>query len=207
MARPMKLYSHSLAPNPRRVRIFAAEKGVELALEEVDILAGQSRTPAFLAMNSSGAVPVLELDDGSCLSESVAICRYLEGLHPEPNLLGRDLREQAEIERWNRRMELELFNPIARTVQNTNPLFQGRFKQFPEYGETQRAVAYQRLERMDRELDGHEFVAGDRFTIADITALVAIDIGGRLADIKIAPKLTNLTRWHETVSKRSSAKA
>ena len=207
MAPPLKLYNHSLAPNPRRVRIFAAEKDIQLALEEVDILAGKSRTPEFLAKNSSGAVPVLELDDGSCLSESVAICRYLEGLHPEPNLLGRDLREQAEIERWNRRMELELFAPIARTVQNTNLIFQGRFKQFPEYGEAQRAVAYQRLERMDRELDGHEFVAGDRLTIADITALVAIDIGSRLADIKIAPKLTDLSRWHERVSKRASAKA
>ena len=180
MVRPSKLYNHSQAPNPRRVRIFAAEKGIELALEEIDILAGQSRTPEFLAKNSSGAVPVLELDDGSYLSESVAICRYLEGLHPEPNLLGRDLREQAEIERWNRRMELELFAPIARTVQNTSPIFQGRFKQFPEYGEAQRAVVYQRLERMDRELNGHQFVAGDRFTIADITALVAIDIGAPL---------------------------
>ena len=114
--------------------------------------------------------------------ESVAICRYLEGLQPEPNLLGRDPREQAEIERWNRRMELELFAPIARTVQNTNSIFQGRFKQFSEYGEAQRAVVYQRLERMDHELKGHEFVACDRFTIADITALVGIDIGGRLAD-------------------------
>jgi len=124
-------------------------------------------------------VPVLELDDGSYLSESVAICRYLEGLHPEPNLLGRDLREQAEIERWNRRMELELFAAIGRTVQNISPIFQGRFKQFPDYGEAQRALVYQRLERMDRELNGHQFVAGDRFTIADITALVAIDIGSR----------------------------
>src|SRR5260221_4765815 len=102
MARPLKLYNHAVAPNPRRVRIFAAEKGIELSLEEVDILAGQSRTPEFLAKNSSGGVPVLELDNGSYLSESVAICRYLEGLHPEPNLLRRDLREQAEIERWNR---------------------------------------------------------------------------------------------------------
>ena len=207
MARPVKLYNHSVAPNPRRVRIFAAEKGIELALEEIDILAGHSRTPEFLAKNSSGAVPVLELDDGSYLSESVAICRYLEGLQPEPNLLGRDPREQAEIERWNRRMELELFAPIARTVQNTNSIFQGRFKQFPEYGEAQRAVVYQRLERMDHELEGHEFVASDRFTIADITALVGIDIGGRLADIKIAPKLAHLSRWHETVSKRASARA
>jgi len=207
MSRPIKLYNHSLAPNPRRVRIFAAEKGINLTLEDVDILAGQSRTPEFLAKNSSGGVPVLELDDGSHLSESVAICRYLEGLHPEPNLLGRDLGEQADIERWNRRMELELFAAIGRTVQNTSPIFQGRFKQFPEYGEAQRAVVYQRLERMDRELNGHQFVAGDRFTIADITALVAIDIGGRLADIKIVPELAHLTRWHNAVSKRPSAKA
>ena len=207
MARPLKLYNHAVAPNPRRVRIFAAEKAIELSLEEVDILAGQSRTPEFLAKNSSGGVPVLEFDDGSYLSESVAICRYLEGLHPEPNLLGRDLREQAEIERWNRRMELELFAAIGRTVQNISPIFQGRFKQFPDYGEAQRALVYQRLERMDRELNGHQFVAGDRFTIADITALVAIDIGGRLADIKIASKLAYLTRWHKAVSSRPSAKA
>jgi glutathione S-transferase len=203
----MKLYNHFLAPNPRRVRIFAAEKGISLTLQEVDILAGQSRTPEFLAKNSSGGVPVLELDDGSHLSESVAICRYLEGLHPEPNLLGRDLHEQADIERWNRRMELELFTPIGRTFQNTSPIFQGRFKQFPEYGETQRAVVYQRLERMNRELNGSHFVAGDRFTIADITALVAIDIGGRLADIKIAAELAHLTRWHDAVSRRPSAMA
>jgi glutathione S-transferase len=115
MSRPVRLYNHALAPNPRRVRIFAAEKGFELLLEDVGILAGQSRTPEFLAKNSSGAVPVLELDDGSYLSESVAICRYLEGLHPEPNLLGRDLREQVAIERWNRRMELELFAAIGCT--------------------------------------------------------------------------------------------
>jgi glutathione S-transferase len=207
MPRPMKLYNHALAPNPRRVRIFAAEKGIQLLLEEVDILAGQSRTPEFLAKNSSGGVPVLELDDGSHLSESVAICRYLEGLHPEPNLLGRDLREQVEIERWNRRMELELFAAIGRTIQNTSSVFQGRFKQFPDYGEAQRVIVHQRLERMDRELNGYHFVAGDRFTIADITALVAIDIGGRLADIRIAPELAHVTRWHRAVSNRPSARA
>ena len=207
MPRPVKLYNHVLAPNPRRVRIFAAEKKIELSLEEVDILAGQSRTPEFLAKNSSGGVPVLELDDGSYLSESVAICRYLEGLQPEPNLLGRDLREQAEIERWNRRMELELFAAIGRTVQNTSSIFQGRFKQFPDYGEAQRVVVHQRLERMDRELNGQQFIAGDRFTIADITALVAIDIGSRLAEIKILSELTHLTRWHQAVSSRPSAKA
>src|SRR5215472_12509768 len=161
----------------------------------------------FLAKNPSGGVPVLEFDDGSCLAESVAICRYMEGLHPEPNLFGHDLREQAQIEMWNRRMELELFAAIGRTIQNTSPIFQGRYRQFPDYGEAQRAVVHQRLERMDLEMNGREFVAGDRFTIADITALVAIDIGGRLADIKIAPKLAYLTRWHELISSRPSAKA
>jgi glutathione S-transferase len=189
MVRPLKLYSYAHAPNPRRVRIFAAEKGIELSLAEVDILAGQSRTPEFLARNSSGAVPVLELDDGSYLSESVAICRYLEGLQPEPNLFGRDLRDQAEIERWNRRMELELFAPISRTFQNTNPILQRRIKQFPEYGEAQRAVVYQRLERMDHELDRREFIASDRFTIADTTALVAIDFGSvRLIASSLLPR-------------------
>src|SRR5215472_15949665 len=112
MASAMKLYSHALAPNPRRVRIFAAEKGIELALQDIDILAGQSRT-----------LPVLEFDDRSCLAESVAICRCLEGLHPEPNMFGRGLRGQAQIEMWNRRMELELFAAIGRTVQNTSPVF------------------------------------------------------------------------------------
>jgi len=207
MTNPVKLYNHPLAPNPRRVRIFAAEKGIKLALEDLDILAGQSRTPEFLAKNSSGGVPLLELDDGSYLSESVAICRYLEGLRPEPNLFGRDLREQAEIERWNRRMELELFSAIGGTVRNTSSIFQGRFKQFPEYGETQRAIANQRLERMDRELNGNSFVAGERFTIADITALVAIDIGRALANFEIAPAWGNLARWHAAVSSRPSAKA
>jgi glutathione S-transferase len=207
MVRPLKLYSYAHAPNPRRVRIFAAEKGIALSLEEVDILAGQNRTPEFIAKNSSGAVPVLELDDGSYLSESVAICRYLEGLQVDPNLLGRDLCEQAEIERWNRRMELELLGPIGRTFQNTNPIFQSRIKQFPEYGEAQRTIVYRRLERMDHELDGREFIASDRFTIADITALVAIDFGHRLAGIQIASSLSHLSRWLETVSKRASAKA
>lgn len=203
----MKLYNHPIAPNPRRVRIFAAEKGIPLQLEDVDLLAGQTRTPEFLKKNSSGAVPVLELDDGTHLSESVAICRFLEALHPEPNLFGRDPREQAEVERWNRRMELELFGTIARTLQNTAPIFKGIFPQFPDYGEAQRKLATDRLERMDRELEGREFVAGDRFSIADITALVAIDIGGALGNITVAPKLGNLTRWREAVSNRPSAKA
>src|SRR5208283_6246663 len=128
----MKIYDFNGAPNPRRLRIFVAEKGLKIPYEQVDIFAGQNRTPEMLAKNPAGGLPVLELDDGSHLSESVAICRYLEGLHPEPNLLGRDLREQAEIERWNRRMEIEILAAIGRTFQNTSPIFPGRFKHFPE---------------------------------------------------------------------------
>jgi glutathione S-transferase len=203
----MKLYNHPVAPSPRRVRMFAAEKEINLQLEEVDLLAGQGRTPEFLAKNSSGAVPVLELDDGSYLPESVAICRYLEGLHPEPNLFGRDFREQVQIEMWNRRMEFELLAPVGHAVVNTNPIFRGVFAQFPDHGEAQRAVAHQRLERMNSELQASEFVAGKRFTIADITALVAIDVGGVMANIQIDPRLENLTRWHKTVSSRPSARA
>jgi glutathione S-transferase len=179
----------------------------KLALENVDLLAGQSHTPEFLAKNPSGAVPILELDDGTDLSESVAICRYLERVRPEPNLFGHDLREQVQIEMWNRRMEFELLAPVGSLVINTHELFRGVFPQFQDYGEAQRPLVYQRLERMNRELAGHEFVAGSRFTIADITELVAIDVGGALANIQIDPKLEHLTRWHKVVSSRPSAKA
>ncbi len=203
----MKLYNHPMAPNPRRVRIFAVEKGIELELENVDLLGGQSHTPEFLAKNPSGGVPVLQLEDGTYLSESVAICRYLEGVRPEPNLFGRSLREQVEIEMWNRRMELELLMRTGSVVVNTHEMFRGFLTQFPEYGNAQRPVVQQRLERMDRELEGRQFIAGDRFTIADITALVAIDIGAMLAGIKPGPELKNLARWHHTVSSRPSASA
>jgi glutathione S-transferase len=203
----MKLYNHPMAPNPRRVRIFAAEKGIQLQTEDVDLLSRQNRTPEFLAKNPSGGVPVLELEDGTYLSESVAICRYLEGIRPEPNLFGRNLREQVETEMWNRRIELELFATVGSVVRNTNELFRGIFPQFPDYGNAQRAVVEQRLERMDRELEERQFIAGDRFTIADITALVAIDIAAVMANIKPGPELKHLARWHKSVSNRPSARA
>ena len=131
----MKIYDFTVAPNPRRLRIFVAEKGLKIPYEQVDIFAGQNRTPEMLAKNPAGGLPLLELDDGSHLAESVAICRYLEGLHPEPNLMGKDSREQAFIEMWNRRVELDLFGAAGRAFQHTNELFKARVKQFPEYGE------------------------------------------------------------------------
>jgi glutathione S-transferase len=203
----MKLYDFPLAPNPRRVRIFAAEKGIRIPLEQVDIFAAKNRTPEFLKKNPSGGLPVLELDDGTCLAESIAICRYLEGLHPEPNLMGRDFREQAFIEMWNRRMEMELFGVVGRAFQNTAELFKGRIPQFADYGAAQRAQAGQRLVRLDGELANREFIAADRYTIADVTALVAIDLGANMAGIAIPGNLSNLKRWHASVSARPSAKA
>jgi glutathione S-transferase len=202
----MKIYDFSLAPNPRRLRIFVAEKGLKIPSEQVNILEGKNRTPEMLAKNPAGGLPVMELDDGSHLAESVAICRYLEGLHPEPNLMGKDYREQAFIEMWSRRIELGLFGAVARAFQNTNELFKGRIKQFPEYGAAQRETAQQQFQWLDEQIGNRPFLAGDRFTIADITAEVAVDFG-EFAGIKFDPALKNLSRWHKSVSSRPSAKA
>ncbi len=203
----MKIYDFALAPNPRRLRIFVAEKGLKIPVEQVDIFAGKNRTPEMLAKNPAGGLPVLELDDGTHLAESVAICRYLEGLHPEPNLMGKDSREQAEIEMWNRRVELGLFAAAGRAFQHTNELFKARLKQMPEYGETQREATKQQLQWLDAQIGNKPFVAGDRFTIADITAEVAVDFAAQMAGVPIDPALKNLTRWHKSVSSRPSAKA
>ncbi len=203
----MKIYNSSLAPNPRRLRIFVAEKGLKIRTEEVDIFTGQNRTPEMLAKNPAGGLPFVELDDGTHLAESVAICRYLEGLHPEPNLMGKDNREQAFIEMWNRRMELNLFAVAARAFQHTNELFKARIKQFPEYGETQRETVKQQLKWLDTQIGNKPFIAGDRFTIADITALVGVDFAAQAAGVSADPALKNLARWHQSVSSRPSATA
>ncbi len=203
----MKIYDFSLAPNPRRLRIFLAEKGLKIPSEQVNILEGKNRTPEMLAKNPAGGLPVMELDDGSHLAESIAICRYLEGLHPEPNLMGKDNREQAFIEMWNRRVELNLFGPISRAFQHTNELFKGRLKQFPEFGAAQRETAQQQLQWLDAQIGNKPFIAGNRFTVADITAEVAVDFGTQMAGIKLDPALKNLSRWHQSVSSRPSAKA
>jgi glutathione S-transferase len=161
----------------------------------------------MLAKNPAGGLPVMELDDGTHMAESVAICRYLEGLHPEPNLMGKDSREQSMIEMWNRRVELGLFAAAARAFQHTNELFKARIKQFPEYGETQRETTKNQLQWLDAQIGNKPFLAGDRFTIADITALVAVDFAVQAAGVPLDPALKNLARWHQSVSSRPSAKA
>ena len=203
----MKIYDFAFAPNPRRLRIFVAEKGLKIPVEQVDIFTGKNRTPEMLAKNPAGGLPVMELDDGTHLAESVAICRYLESLHPEPNMMGQNSREQAEIEMWNRRVELGLFGAAGRAFQHTNELFKERLKQFPEYGETQRDVTKQQLQWLDAQIGNKRFIVGDRFTIADITAEVAVDFAAQAAGVNADPELKNLGRWYQSVSSRPSAKA
>jgi len=202
----MKLYEYTQAPNPRRVRIFLAEKGMTIPFEQVDIAADKHRTPEFLKINPMGALPVLELDDGTELAESVAICRYLEAQKPEPRLMGVDAKDIAIVEMWNRRMEFEILSMTAGAFRNTSPFFKGRIPQVPEYGEICKNAALKRFEWLDTELANRPYIAGDRFTIADITAMVGIDFG-RPSNIRIQSNQKNLARWHESVASRPSAKA
>ena len=202
----MKLYDSAMAPNPRRVRIFLSEKGISVPITQVDLAKAENRAAAFLARNPFGGVPVLELDDGRFLSESVAICRYFEERRPQPPLFGVDAEDRAFVEMWHRRMESEIFNRVAQTFQNTHDFFKGRIEQVPAFGEVCRKTALTRMAWLDGELAGRPFIAGDRYTIADITAQCGIDFG-RVAGIRIDPAWKNLQRWHESVSARPSAKA
>jgi glutathione S-transferase len=202
----MKIYNSPVAPNPRRVRVFLAEKGVQVPYEDIDIGKAVNRQPEFLKKNPLAGVPVLELDDGTCIAESVAICRYFEGLHPEPPLMGVDAQDRAIVEMWNRRMELAVMMPIADAFRQRHEFFKGRIRQCPEYAELQKANAEDNLKWLDRELADRRYVAGERFTIADITAMIAIDFG-RVSKIEMQPDQTNLARWHAEVAARPSAKA
>ena len=202
----MKIYDSKVAPNPRRVRIFLAEKGVQVPYEQVDIGTAKNRTPEFLKINPMGGVPVLELDDGTHIAESVAICRYFEALHPTPPLMGTDARDQAIVEMWHRRMELNFLGMVAGAFRNTSEFFKGRIPQVPEYGEVCRQAAEKMFGFVDQTLANRQFIAGDRYSIADILALVAVDFA-KAVKLRITPEQTNLKRWHDAVSSRPSAKA
>jgi glutathione S-transferase len=202
----MKLHEFTQAPNPRRVRIFLAEKGITVPNEQVNLASADNRKPEFLAKNPMGGVPVLELDDGTFIAESVAICRYFEETHPEPRLMGVDAKDKAVVEMWQRRMEFEILMNAAGSFRNTSEFFKGRIPQVPEYGAVCKNAALKRMEWLDKELASREFIAGSRYSIADITALVGIDFG-RTTGIKILPEQKNLMRWHQAVSSRPSAKA
>ena len=203
----MKLYDAAGAPNPRRVRIFLAEKGITVPTVALDLRKGEGRAPPHLARNPWGGTPVLELDDGTCIAESVAICRYIEAQHPQPPLMGVDARDQALVEMWNRRVELELFRNFGAYFQHTAEFMKAFIpQQIPAYAELSRNSALARMQLLDRLIADRPFIAGARYTIADITAQCAFGLA-EFAGIRINPGLTNLTRWYAEVSSRPSAKA
>ena len=199
----MKLYNSS-APSPRRVRIFIAEKGCEIPREDLDIQKDESRTPEFLAKNSLGQVPALELDDGEVITESVAICRYLEDVYPDPPLFGVDPVDRAKVEMWNRRMEIEIMTTLGQIAQHTFPFFATRITQIPAVADANREAAAKKLAWLDGELaDGRPFVAGERFSVADITGMAASMLAG-FVEVEIPSSLSNLRRWDESVRSRPS---
>ena len=203
----MKLYDGGRAPNPRRVRIFLAEKGVSVPLVPVDMGAMEHRGGEVAARNPLRRLPVLELDDGTVLCESVAICRYFEELQPEPALFGRGALGKAEVEMWQRRVELNLFMPVSQAFRHVHPAMkEWEVPQVPEWGEANKPKALEFLVLLDAELALREFVAGDEFSIADITGLVAIDFM-KPARITIPDELTNVIRWHNALRARPSASA
>jgi glutathione S-transferase len=202
----MKLWTSALAPNPRRVAIFLAEKGIEIPTVEVDLAAQENLTPEFIAKNPLGRVPVLEFDDGSFLAESMAICRYFEETNPEPLLLGIDARDKAVVEMWNRRMEIELLFNITACFRHTHAYWDGRVEQVNAFGELCRKTVEERMKWLDGEIADRDYITGDRFTAADITAICAFGIG-RVVKIRVPEDLSNLSDWHQRVSERPSVVA
>lgn len=203
----MLLYQDLRAPNPRRVRVFLAEKHLEYETVTVSIAAAEHQTERFLVKNPLGLLPVLELADGRVLRESMAICRYIEELHPEPNLLGVDAWERAWIEQWNRHAELELLYPIAQAFRNLHAFWKGKIPQAPDFGAAMKDLALARMRWFDSELADRPYLAGERFTVADITALCAIDFG-KVSDLRIdAATMPHLARWHARISEQPSARA
>jgi glutathione S-transferase len=204
----MKLYSLKNAPNPRRVRIFLAEKRVSLPIEEIeDVVAGLHRAPEFRAKNSLAQLPVLELDDGTTLTESVAICRYFEEMVPEPPLFGRSTIERAQVEMWNRRMEIELLLPTIDVFVHTHPFWAGKREQMPDWGARQKAHIVERMRWLDDELKDRQYIGIDRYNIADITAQVALLTARGACGLPIPDDHKNLARWWAAVSKRPTARA
>ena len=202
----MKLYDLKAGTNPRRLRIFLAEKGVTVPTVPIDMMKGENRTDEFLARNPLGTLPVLELDDGTVITESIAICRYFEELHPEPNLFGRDAVERAQVEMWNRRAELELLVPVTEHFVHGSPFWQGRRKQVPEYAALAREKALAAMAWLDHELDDRPYLAGNHYTVADITAQCALLLG-KNTGTPLQGDLKNLGRWWIEVSARPTARA
>ena len=203
----MKLYNeNNPAPNPRRVRIFLAEKGITLPMVHVPMRQGAHKSAEFLVKNSLGQVPVLELDDGSTLSESIAICRYLEELHPAPALFGNNAWQRAQVEMWMRRVEFALMSRIGAVWINTHKYTAHLGTQYKDYGEASRVRSIKALHWLNDEMEGREYLAADFFSMADIVALTTIDFATFIG-IETPAELAHLRAWHARVSARPSAAA
>lgn len=202
----MKLYDAAFAPSPRRVRFFLAEKGLSLPVVSLDMPKREHQQPQFLAINPWGELPVLELDDGTFLTESIAICRYLESLHPEPRLFGSSARETAEIEMWTLRLMFRMYVPTTQAFRNMHKYWADRVQQVPEYGALAREAVRREFERLDERLGRSAYVAGDRFTFADIVAFTTLEFG-KPSDIRVQPAQANLQRWYDEIAARPAAKA
>lgn len=205
----MKLYTSSRAPNPRRVLMFMAEKGISgVEPVQVDLMPGEHRSAGFLGKNPLAQVPVLELDDGRTLAETRAICTYLEGVYPEPNLMGEGFDERAFIEMMDRRCELGLFLRVANCVRHTHPgLAPLEQPQFGDFGVSQGGKMRESAHWLDGVLAGQPYVAGERFTIADITAFCALEFARGLMKFRPgAEGMQNLQGWRDRVAERGSAK-
>jgi glutathione S-transferase len=203
----VRLFDGGKAPNPRRVRVFLAEKGIELPLVPVDMTALGHRDPEITRRNPLQRLPVLELDDGTILTESVAICRYFEELHPEPALFGIGALGRARVEMWQRRMELNFLLAVGNAFRHIHPAMKAwEIPQIAEWGEANKPRAVEFLEILDGELADREFVAGDVYSIADITGMIGVDFM-KPARIALPEELANVRRWYAAVSARPSAGA
>ena len=203
----MKLYDGGRAPNPRRVLIFFAEKGVSLPeLVPIDMAKKEHRSEAFTKINPAQRLPVLELDDGTALAETIAICRYIEALHPQPPLFGRDAKEQGTIEMWNRRVELGLFASVAAVFRHSHPSMAELEEQVPEWAEANREQVDDHLWLLELQLASSGFICGEALTVADITAGIAIDFM-KPSRIPLPEDFVNIRRWHGQLSSRPSWKA
>ena len=203
----MKLYDSRRAPNPRRVRWFMTEKGVDdIEVIDVDLFKGEHRTGEYLARAGAPNVPALEIDDDLTITESVAICRYLESLYPEPNMFGVDARETAVIEMWTRRTEMLVATPLMMAVRHSHPALAALETQVPELAERNREAGARALNLFDRRLAGSEFIAGDRITVADIVAAISIDFA-RMARFRPPEELAHVRRWYDAMMARPGAKA
>jgi len=203
----MKLYDGGRAPNPRRVKVFLAEKGITVPTEQVDLGKLAHKAAAYTAINPLQRVPALELDDGTVLCESIAICRYFEHLQPEPALFGTGAKEMAVVEMWERRIEFHLLGPISHVFRNSHPAMKEmEVPQVPAWAEANKPRVMDFLHMLDRELKDRRFVAGEHYTVADITGLVAVDFM-KPAKLAVPDELKNVKRWHADVSARPSAQA